>query len=297
MALVVDDGFDTLLPAAELLGKYGKAAEAADFIRRRIKAVPWDSEATVLLARTVSTGSAERRRLLEAAVTDTQAAYKLRAEAARLAIAQPVAGISGSELALLFSPTVTPDAAAKPYQVEARIDAAREVSDPDVKLRLWREALAIAPADERVRLGALRAAIALRRDSLALALEQTPAQAQIGFNAEAPYNGRYNRYVPYRQPGPASSLQAQLTDQERATIAESLAAAAERLDDLTVAQSHLRVAIDLRPSNQNDGLVRHLNELIAEQDRRAKNAARQPVIKNVIEQSQVVRPRIPRSAP
>ena len=297
MALVVEDGFEALLPAAELLGKYGKTAEAADFIQRRVKAVPWDSEAKVQLARTLPTPSAERGRLLTAAVADTQAAYKLRAEAARLAVPQPVAGVSGTELALLSSPTVTPDAAVKPYQVEARIEAARQVSNPEVKLRLWREALALAPADERVRLGALRAALALRRDSLALALEETRVRAQLGFNAEVPFYGRRGRYLPYRQPEAASVLpQAQLTDQERAAIAESLAAAAERLDDLIMAQSHLRAAIGLRPPNQSDALVRHLNELIAEQDRRTKNAARQPAIKDVIEQDHVVRPRILRSA-
>ena len=60
MALVVEDGFDTLLPAGELLGKYGKTAEAADFIRRRVKAVPWDSEAKVQLARTVGPEDAGR---------------------------------------------------------------------------------------------------------------------------------------------------------------------------------------------------------------------------------------------
>jgi thioredoxin-like negative regulator of GroEL len=53
MALVVEDGFETLLPAAELLGKYGKTAESAEFIRRRMKAAPWDSEAKVQLARTL----------------------------------------------------------------------------------------------------------------------------------------------------------------------------------------------------------------------------------------------------
>ena len=64
MALVVDnasgDGFETLLPAAELLGKYGKTAESADFIRRRMKAAPWDSEAKVQLARTLPKDSTER---------------------------------------------------------------------------------------------------------------------------------------------------------------------------------------------------------------------------------------------
>jgi hypothetical protein len=83
MALVLEDGFDTFLPAAELLGKYGKTAEATDFIRRRIKAVPWDAEAKVQLARTMPSGAAGREPLLAAAVTDTQAAYRLRAEAKR----------------------------------------------------------------------------------------------------------------------------------------------------------------------------------------------------------------------
>ena len=292
MALVVEDGFNTLLPAAQLLGKYGKATEATDFIRRRVKAVPWDSEAKVQLARTLPSATAERERLLTAAVTDGQAAYQLRAEAARLAAPRPVAGVAGTELALMSAASITPDAAAKPYQLETRIEAARESTNPEVQLRLWREALALAPFDERVRLGVLRAAITLHRDNLALALVQAGARPEMGFDEETP-----DRYQPYRQPRVASILpQMQLTEQERADIAESLAAAGERLDDLPAAQRYLRAAIDLRPPAQRVALTAHLNALIAEQDRRAKNTARQPLIKNVIEQDRIVRPRIPRSA-
>jgi tetratricopeptide (TPR) repeat protein len=303
MALIVDDGFETLLPAAELLQKYGKTAESADFIGRRLKAVPWDPAAKVQLARTLSTGSAERERLLTAAVTDTRAAYTLRAEAARLAAPHPLAGIAGTELALLSLGSVAPDAAEKPYQVEARMRAAEAAVDAEVKLRLWREALALAPVDGRVRLGALRAAISAGNDSLALALGTAGPNA--GFNEEVHYYRRHDyrqgRYRSYRQPGAASVLpEMQLTDEERAAIAESLAAAAERLDDLNTAQSYLRTAIDLRPPNQDDSkrdaLERRLNAIAAEQNRRAKNAARQPAIKDVIEQDQVVRPRILRSA-
>jgi Tfp pilus assembly protein PilF len=297
MALVVEDGFETLLPAAELFAKYGKTNEAADFIRRRIKAVPWDSAAKVRLVRTMPSGAAAREPLLTAAVIDTQAAYRVRAEAAKLSAPRLLAGLAGTELALLASRAITPDTAAQPYRVETRMEAAREAVDPEVKLRLWREALATAPTDERVRLGALRAALGLRRDSLALALEQGSPQAPTEYNPEVPYYSRRGRYLRYQQPAPASVLpQAQLTDQERAGLAESLAAAAERLDDLSAAQSHLRAALDLRLPGGRAALERHLNELIAEQDRRTKNAARQPVIKNVIEQDQRVRPRIPRSA-
>ena len=262
MALVAEDGFDTLLPAAELLTKYDKTTQAVDFIRRRVTAVPWDADAKVQLARTMSSGSTERERLLGAVVTDAQAPYTLRAEAARLEGAQSVAGVGGTELALLSSTNIAPGVAEKAYQMEARIDAARQVADPEVKLRLWRGALAIAPADPRVMVGALEAALALRRDNLALVLAQSGAG------------------------------QVQQTE-----IAESLAAAAERIDDLPATQNYLRIAINLHPQDERADLTAKLNNVNAELERRAKNSARQPLIKNVIEQDQIVRARIPRSAP
>ena len=49
MSLVVDDGFDTLLPAAALLEKYGHHDAAARFIARRVQAAPWDAEAKIRL--------------------------------------------------------------------------------------------------------------------------------------------------------------------------------------------------------------------------------------------------------
>jgi hypothetical protein len=228
--------------------------------------VPWDAAAKVHLAGTLPSGDAARERLLVSAVTDSQPAYELRAEAARMGAARGLASLSGTELALLSLTVVSPDAAAKPYQVEARIDAAGKAADIGVKLRLWQEALAIAPEDARVRLGTLRAALAAGRDNLALAIHSNAPQ------------------------------ETQLTGAERASIAEALAAAAERLDDLNSAQTYLGVAIQLCPPNQRDSLQRKSHALTAELQRRAKNAARQPVIKTVIEQDTVVRPRILRSA-
>jgi hypothetical protein len=287
MALVVEDGFETLLPAAEVLARYGKKAESADFIRRRIRAVPWDADAKLQLARTLSTGSLEWEQSLSAIVADTQAAYYLRAEAAGLGAHHSLGAPSGTELALLSSGRVTPDAAAKPFQVEARIQAARETTDLKVKLRLWREALAIAPADERVRAGTVDAALALRRDSLALAVHHAgELAAQHGYIPEPIYpNVR-------RRPAPS----AQLTDAQRATQAEALAAAAERLDDPLAAQTHLRAAIELATGAHRAELERHLDGLVAEETRLALNALRQPTIKDGTEQDRVVRPQIFRSA-
>lgn len=223
MALVLEDGFETLTPAAGLLEKYGKKAEAQDFLRRRIKAVPWDSAAKVQLARLLPDSSPEREQLLTVAASDMQAAYPVRAEAGR----------------------ITPEAVA--------------ATDPVERLRLWRKALAMAPGDPQARSGALRAALAMKQDSLALALSSGLPSPEL------------------------SDL-------------EALAGAAERLNDLPTAQRYLRAVIDLEPPDR-DALVHHVKALAAEQDRRAKNDARQPLIKNVIEQERIVRPRIARSAP
>jgi len=278
MALVTENPFDTLLPAAELLVKYGNNAEAADFLRRRVGAVPWDAEARLQLARAVP---AERQRWAASVVADTQAAYRLRAEAARMSAS---GAASASELALLSVSPVKPDAAAKPYQVEARMDAARAVSAPDAGLRLWMEALAIDPTDERVRTGAIFAAAELHRDNLALAMDEAGAQLRNVYGGYQPPGTT----VPPPRPEPA--------DAQKAMIEEALAGAAERIGDLLAALRHLHTAIDLGPPDRRDSLERKLDALNAEQNRRAANTARLPAVKNAIEQTQVVRPRILRSA-
>lgn len=48
MALVSAEPFAGLTPAARLLERFGHRAEAAEFARRRVKAVPWDAEAREL---------------------------------------------------------------------------------------------------------------------------------------------------------------------------------------------------------------------------------------------------------
>ena len=175
---MLEDGFETLAPAADLLGKYGKTRRQRTFSASGSE--PWDAAAKVHLAGAMPSGDAARERLLVSAVTDSQAAYELRAEAARMGAARGLASLSGTELALLSLTVVSPDAAAKPYQVEARIDAAGKAAGIGVKLRLWQEALAIAPEDARVRLVTLRTALAAGRDYLALAIHSNaPQETQL----------------------------------------------------------------------------------------------------------------------
>jgi len=293
-----DESSKSLVDAADLLSKYGKTAEAADFLRRRIKAAPWDAEAKVKLGRSLPSGVAERDTLFSSVITDSQASYKLRTESARMT--GSLAGMAGTELALLSASSISPEAALKPYQVEARMEAARKSNNTETRLRLYREALAIAPQDNDVRLSALRAALELRRDSLALALESIKPKERREFPIEVEedrYRNEswYDRSQQYEATESAVWRRAALSEQEQASIAESLAAAAERLGDLSLAKAHIGAALELLPLDKRAALVQKQKSLAAEIDRQAKNKAHQPVIRNVIEQDRVVQKQIPGS--
>ncbi len=288
MVLVTDNAFDTFVPAAELLQKYGRTAEARDFLTRAVRAIPWNAPARVELARLEP--ASEREPLLAAALADSQAPYSERARAARLYRSQPVAAVAGTELAVLSSPNISAAAARKPYFVEARLAAAAATSDTAVRLALFREVLSISPEDERARLGAVQSAIASGRDSVALAM----AQALPFIRGQQPNvyirPGRF--YRPVRRP--ITSVQPIEADQ--ASLLESLSTAAERLGDLPTAQNYLRAAINLLPANQRGEQQTKLKAIAAEQSRRAANTARRPIIQQSVEQRQVVRPEIQRSA-
>ena len=51
MTLTTGEPFDTLAPAADLLARHNRNTEAFEFWRQRVKAVPWDFEAALNLAR------------------------------------------------------------------------------------------------------------------------------------------------------------------------------------------------------------------------------------------------------
>jgi len=60
--------------------------------------------------------------------------------------------------------------------------------------------------------------------------------------------------------------------------------------------NYLQAAIRLLPEDQRSADESRLKAITAEQTRRALNAAHQPVIRNVLDQEQVVAPEIPKEA-
>ena len=243
MTLVAGEPFQAFEPAGDLLSEFHHDAEARDFYLKAVQSTPWNAQVRVKLA--------DRAGLLKV-VADPTAPYSTRAEAARkLAPAQiPVQG----ELALLASGDRSPAAARKPFFVESRFVAAANASDPSVKLSLLREALAIAPDDQRIREATILAAIS-HNDHLALALYQAPP-GQVG---DQNYNEIPRPFAPKDQ-----------------ALLTALGGAAERIGDLTAALRFIPNSTSIK----------------AELKRRNENAERQPIISGKLEQPQIVQPRL-----
>ena len=129
LQLVSDQPFDNLMPAANLLEKYGHSAEATDYVRARVRAVPWDAEARLRV------GSD-----LNGIAADADAPYAVRVEAAK----RGGAGGNG-ELAMLARGHVVPSEANRPFYYEARLEAARNTTDPAARVPLLLGAVAIHP--------------------------------------------------------------------------------------------------------------------------------------------------------
>jgi hypothetical protein len=161
-----------------------------------------------------------------------------------------------TELGLLQHGKITPDQAAKPFYVEARRVAG-----------LFREALAMRPTDDAIRLETLRAALTASQDSLVAAL------------------------VPRLRRDEGFLSTSGLTRQARAEVARDVAKAYQREGDLANAIRYTRTAITLGLD-----LAAQEKQLRDEQSRDAENARRAPQIRDTIEQDHVVQPLLPRRA-
>ena len=150
MALVAGEPFETLTPAAELLAKFGRKTEAIEFWEARVKAVPWDTDASVQLAQ-LKNDSVALRRL----ASDQQVRYESRAKAAGTTNAT---GLGSGELDLLASNTpISAAAAEKPYFYHARVKAAAQTNDSASRIRLLRGAVVIDPVPTAARVDLFRA--------------------------------------------------------------------------------------------------------------------------------------------
>jgi tetratricopeptide (TPR) repeat protein len=275
LTLVVGQPFEYLSASAALLERLQHPAEALEFRRARVQAVPWDAAAQIALARTeiaAAAGRAEALNRLTRIADSPEVRYAERVAAAR-AFAS-AGGLLGraprSEIDLLRVPaSLTPAAVDRPIFVDARIAAAGRATDPAVRVALLLAALAADPGHAGIRLPLFRAEIAVAR----------PADAIEAANPLVLRSRLLNGLG--------------LTAADRARFARELGTAHQQIDRLPEAVRYLTVALDGEPTATRAALRQRIASINDEIARRAGNDARRPRIGEPLDQPQLVRPRIP----
>jgi tetratricopeptide (TPR) repeat protein len=290
LTLVVGEPFAQLAACAALLDRQKHPAEALEFRRARVQAVPWDASAQIALARTelaatpVAMPAAGRTAALDrfTQIADSPAQpYATRVDAARAfasaggrlapqtgaAIRQP-----RTELEWLRAPAeITQAAADRPLFVPARLAFAPRIADPAARVALLANGVAASPADFSLRLPLFRAWMAAGKPAAAIEVLQTRLRAS-------------------RQLTNMGGLSAA----DRARLARELGDAYEQTDQLSNAVLFFTLARDGQNAATRAALTRRITTLNAEIARVARNVARQPRIGESLDQPQLVRPRIPR---
>ncbi|HEV2495485.1 MAG TPA: hypothetical protein VG204_20705 [Terriglobia bacterium] len=305
MALVAGEPFENLNAAAELLLKYGHAAEATEFLSARVKAVPWDDQARVELAKTeIAAHHGSTSTSLSSVAASSLASYSTRAAAAEaLALARAQGASLGSgELDLLAKGRAQDATAAEqPGYFYARIQAAERVGDPATRVRLLLGAVAIQPLDESTRVPLFRAAVAAGQDQLAYSAIQPLLNE--GYAGSYQYPSRF-RNAEGTEPAeeevyanPSESVEflprIKLSAEEKPALAAQVAEVLEKLHWLSEAARYWTIAVALAPAGpSHDEFQSRLRKVKAQIRLEQRDVARRPVVTEHLEQKVTVRPRL-----
>ena len=275
LTLVVGQPFDHLAASGALLERLNRPAEALEFRRARVQAVPWDANAHIALARVEIAAARDRagaldrlRRMAES----PKEPYAVRVEAARaFASAGGVLGRQPqTEIDWLRARSeLTPAAANRPMFVAARLAAAERATDASARVTLLRAAVAVDPAGAGLRVPLFRAELAAGKPADAVeAIRPIVARSRsltnLGFSAAA-----------------------------RARLARELGEAHQQIDRLPEAVRFFTIALEGQSAAARAPIRERITTINDEIGRRTRNAARQPQIAEALDQPQLVRPRIP----
>jgi hypothetical protein len=319
MARVAGEPFENLEAAGDLLLKLGHPAEATEFYDLRVKAVPWDAEARLKLARAEMGANSQPNDaipLLTAVASSPIADYSTRVAAAEFlaTVKTAPASLGSAELDWVVKGG-SMAAAESPGFFYSRILAANKTPDPGVKLRLLLEAIAMHPEDLKQRDSAppaeagtpdsvsprillFQAAVAISQNELALSA-LTPLINQSLMTSPARESSESEgASEDFEQPG-ASTVEAeflsgqQLDASHKSLIAAQMAGALQKLDRLEEAGRIWKVASMLATDdslrNQANLEIKHLEAQLKMQK---ADQQRRPLITEHLEQQRLVRPRL-----
>ncbi|MBZ5515830.1 MAG: hypothetical protein LAN62_13495 [Acidobacteriia bacterium] len=307
MVLVAGEAFENLRTAADLLVKNGHPGEALEFLSARVKAVPWDAQGRLELARAQLASNRDRGAAqtgLSSLAAAPEAPYATRAAAAQAFAAFQASGINfgSGELDLLAKGVQSdPSSVEQPGYFYARMQAAERVADAATRVRLLLGAVEIQPQDDSPRVPLFRAAAAIEKHALAYsAVEPLLDQGASGYyqnpdqaeNAEASEDAEAEAYM-----GPSDAVtllpRIELRAEEKVALAAQVAQVLEKLQRLREAAGYWAIAAALAPPGPSrEGFQGKLNAARAKLKLERQDALRRPVVSEHLEQKGQVRPRL-----
>ncbi|HET6177372.1 MAG TPA: hypothetical protein VFE61_10595 [Candidatus Sulfotelmatobacter sp.] len=307
LVVAVGNPFENLDPAAALLEKTGHNAEALEFLDQLVKSAPWNPSyrlrlAKAKLAANQDADTAQTQLATIAAAPSTT--YDLRLKAAEALAGRPHSDLGSGELNLLASPAaaITPATADKFYFYDVRMKAAQIAADSATRTQLLSHCIIDFPRRDEARIPLFQAA-AGQSNEYALGVLEPMFQSDF-LNATPPEAGNEEEQIissrdedadedTTDESNPPVSAAWKLDRARQAEIAQLIGDTMIRLNRLSDAVHYYDRARELEDSPAIRKIVlRKLSDARAALRIQNRNAARQPLLHEPLEQDRVVRPRL-----
>ncbi len=305
LVVVAGNPFENLDPAAALLEKTGHNAEAVEFLDQLVKSAPWESSYRLRLAKAKLAAGKDAdssQGVLAGIASASDNPYDLRLKAAATMAGRSHSDLGSGELNLLAGDpkAILAGSADKFYYYDARMLAAKNLADSQGKLKLLSHCIIDFPQRDEARIALFQSAVAAHSDEYAVGIMEPLFRTQFLSNADAqPSNeeeqiiGSSDEDESAEEPSAGSGPVLKLTRAEQAQIAHAIGDTMVRLDRLSDALSYYRTARDLEtvPAVRR-ALLRKIADTQGNIRLQSRNASRQPLLHEPLEQDRVVRPRI-----
>jgi thioredoxin-like negative regulator of GroEL len=306
LVVVVGNPYENLDPAAALLEKTGRHAEAVEFLDQLVKSAPWEASYRLRLAkaRMAAKDVNASADALAKIASSADAAYSVRVEAAiALSGAHAPADLGSAELKLLSGGphSISAAAADQAFFYDARLKAAENATDARAKLQPLSKVLAdtLARADSRIPF--FKAAESIHSDEFALLAIEPLLREQLLQRAsrdesdeeEIVSSGDTDTDAGDEEAPAQAYSAAKLSPAEQVQISWSVANAMIRLHRWNEALPYLQLAQKLeKASARRKEITGKLTQVRTVLRRERLNLARQPIFHQELEQDRVVRPRL-----
>jgi hypothetical protein len=211
--------------------------------------------------------------------------------------------LGSGELNLLAAgkSAITAASADKFYYYEARMRAADNAADPQVKVQLLSHCVIDFPRRESARVPLFEAAASAKSDNYALAIIEPLFQTQYFHSYVSQAPNEEEQIVSSGEDEDESgnestnmhSGEEHLSPVQRARVSKLIADTMVRVDRFPEALSYYQTARSLETSTENRKLLnRRIADMKSILKMQRENAARQPLLHEALEQDRVVRPRL-----